>query len=138
MFVSVQTAKWLIKGKIQMNIQKINDAFSICKVTDYSQVDFTDDYCFIGKTDEEYSLVCKTDSVPNNVICCDNGWKAFRIKGELDFFLVGVLSRISVLMADNCISIFAVSTYNTDYFFIRQKDYSKAIHLLSVNGYEIV
>lgn len=120
-----------------MKIQKIDCDFSICKVKDYSKTDFNSEFCFISKTDEENSLVCQTACVPDNSIKCDNGWKAFRIKGILDFSLVGILQKISELMANHSIGIFAVSTYNTDYFFIKNKDYGKAIALLSENGYEI-
>lgn len=68
-----------------MEIEIINKNFSICKVEDFSEVNYSDEFCFIGKTDEELSVVCSTNSVPKNVIECDNGWKAFRIEGILDF-----------------------------------------------------
>lgn len=120
-----------------MKIRKIDHAFSICKVTDFSQVNLDDEYCFIGKTDEEKSLVCITDHVPKNVIECDKGWKAFRIEGSLDFSLVGILSKISALLADSNIGIFAVSTYNTDYVLIKQENYDKALDVLKANGHSV-
>ena len=70
---------------------------------------------FIGKTDEEKSLVCITSEVPENTIQRDDGWKAFCIHGVWDFSLIGILAKIATILADNGISIFAVSTYNTDY-----------------------
>ena len=54
----------------------------MCKVVDYSQVNLDDEYCFIGKTDEEKSVVFITEHVPDNVIECEDGWKAFRIAGH--------------------------------------------------------
>ena len=48
-----------------------------------------------GKTDEELSLVCKTEDIPDHTIECDSGWKGFRIQGILDFSLIGILSKIS-------------------------------------------
>lgn len=60
-----------------MIIEKIDKEFSVCKVIDYSEVDLTDEYCFIGKTDEENSLVCLLESTPQNTIERDDGWKAF-------------------------------------------------------------
>ena len=62
-----------------------------------------------------YPLVCMTEHVPDNVTERDDGWKAFRIEGVLDFSLIGILSKISALLAENEIGIFAISTYNTDY-----------------------
>lgn len=96
------------------------------------------EYCFIGKTDEENSLVCITSDVPPNVIERDDGWKAFRIQGILDFSLIGVLSKISRILADNKIGIFAISTFNTDYILTKQENYDKALSLLRDAGYEIV
>lgn len=121
-----------------MKIKKIDHSFSVCKVKDYSETGFDSEFCFLGKTDEEYSLVCITENVPDNVIERDDNWKAFRIQGVLDFSLIGILSRISTLLAENQIGIFAVSTYNTDYILTKEADYNKALKVLSDAGYEIV
>jgi len=126
-----------VNFEVDMEIKKIDYVFSVCKVINYSQVNLDDEYCFIAKTDEEKSLVCITDCVPDNVIVCDNGWRAFRIEGILDFSLIGILSKISALLADNNIGIFAVSTYNTDYIFTKQENYDKALAVLKANGYSI-
>lgn len=120
-----------------MELKIIETDFSICKVADYSQVDFEQEFCFTGKTDEENSLVCPMDSVPKNVIEQDDGWKAFRIQGVLDFSLIGILSKISTLLADNEIGLFVVSTYNTDYILTESRNFSKAIQVLTDAGYRI-
>ncbi|MCH5281049.1 MAG: ACT domain-containing protein [Lachnospiraceae bacterium] len=121
-----------------MEIKAIEHDFSICKVEDYSQVNFESEYCFIGQTDEEKSLVCITEDVPDNVTDWDDGWKAFRIQGILDFSLVGILSKITALLAENNIGIFAISTYNTDYILTKQENFQKALDVLSDKGYKIV
>jgi len=120
-----------------MELKIINQDFSICKVEDLSQIDYSDKFCFISKTDEELSLVCSINSVPENAIKCDNGWKAFRIQGVLDFSLIGILSRISTLLAENRIGIFAISTYNTDYILTKEENFDKSIKVLENNGYVI-
>lgn len=120
-----------------MVIKRINHDFSVCKVPDYSQVDMESEYCFIGKTDEEKSLVCITDCVPVNAIERDDGWKAFRIQGTLDFSLIGILSKISTILADHEIGIFAISTFNTDYVLTKKENFEKAITALSDAGYEV-
>ena len=121
-----------------MEIKIIENDFSVCKVADYSFVDLEKEYCFIGKTDEESSLVCITKAVPPNTIERDDGWKAFRIQGVLDFSLIGVLSQISTLLAENKIGIFAISTFNTDYILTKQDNYDKAIDVLIKAGYCMV
>jgi len=121
-----------------MEIKKLDNDFSVCKAADYSFVDLESKYCFIGKTDEEKSLVCITDDVPVNVTERDDGWKAFRIQGVLDFSLIGILSAISTLLAENKIGIFAFSTYNTDYILTKKENYDKAIDVLLKAGYHVV
>ena len=121
----------------EMKIEKIDHDFSVCRVEDYSQTDLGSEYCFIGKTDEECSLVCITDDMPGNVTDHDDGWKAFRIQGTLDFSLVGILAKLSALMAENGIGIFAVSTYNTDYILTKKENFEKAMEVLELAGYEI-
>lgn len=121
-----------------MEIKKIDHNFSVCQVEDYSLVNLNSKYSFIGKTDEEKSLVCITDEVPANVIQRDDGWKAFRIQGVLDFSLIGILAKIAAALADNGISIFAVSTYNTDYVLMKKENYQKALDVLKALGYMII
>ena len=116
----------------------MDNSFTVCKVQDYSLVSLEDEYCFIGKTDEENSLVCKSESVPDNVIEREDGWKAFRIQGVLDFSLIGILSKISTILAENGIGIFAVSTYNTDYILVKKENFDRALVLLEAEGYMIV
>ena len=121
-----------------MEIKKFNQNFSVCQVKDYSLTNLDSEYCFIGKTYEEKSLVCITSEVPENTIQRDDGWKAFRIQGVLDFSLIGILAKIATVLADNGISIFAVSTYNTDYVLIKKENYQKALDILQTTGYKIV
>lgn len=121
----------------EMRIEKIDYKFSVCRVENYSQTNLESAYCFIGKTDEECSLVCITDDIPGNVTDHDDGWKAFRIQGTLDFSLVGILAKISALLAENGIGIFAVSTYNTDYILTKKENFDKAMEVLKHAGYEI-
>ncbi len=121
-----------------MEIKKIDYDFTVCKVKDYTLVNMDDEYCFIGKTDEEKSLVCRTENVPDNVIEQEKGWKAFRIQGILDFSLIGILSKISTLLAENNIGIFVVSTYNTDYVFVKEDKIVEALQILANEGYRVV
>ena len=120
-----------------MEIKRIHQDFTVCQVKDYSLVNLDSEYSFIGKTDEEKSLVCITSEVPDNIIQRDDGWKAFCIQGVLDFSLIGILAKIATILADNGISIFAVSTYNTDYVLIKKENYQKALEVLQTTGYKI-
>ena len=67
----------------------------------------------------------------------DDGWKALRIIGILDFSLIGILARISSVLAENRIGIFAVSTFNTDYIFVKKNDFDKSIKALEDAGFDV-
>lgn len=120
-----------------MEIKAIKEQFSVCKGVKIEQIRWTDEFCFVGKTDEELSLVCPTTSVPEDASVCDHGWKAFRIQGELDFSLIGILSKISGILADCGIGIFAISTYNTDYILTKEENFDRALAALSEAGYTV-
>lgn len=120
-----------------MEIKRIEYNFSVCKVADYSLVKLDSEYSFIGKTDEEKSLVCITEDVPSNVTEREDGWMAFRIQGVLDFSLIGILSEISGILAENKIGIFVISTFNTDYVLTKKENYQMALDVLNRAGYKI-
>ena len=118
-------------------LEPLAPVFSVCKVTDYSGIDPGRLYCFTGRTDEENSLVCPVSDVPENTVEREDGWKAFRIRGVLDFSLIGILARIAGVMAAEGIGIFAVSTFNTDYFFVKEEDFGNALEALKEAGYPV-
>ena len=121
-----------------MDLKRIDYKLTVCKVKDEKDLDLSKDFYFIGKTDEEISLVCKTENTPQNTIDRDDDWKGFRIHGVLDFSLIGILSKISTILANNKIGIFAVSTYNTDYILVKEENYDKALNVLALAGYNII
>ena len=120
-----------------MRLKKLPDTFTVCKVEKVTDIDMNSDIYFIGKTDEELSLVCRTEDVPENTVERDDGWRGFRIEGVLDFSLIGILSKLSTILAENQIGIFAVSTYNTDYILVKAENFDRALNVLAAAGYEV-
>lgn len=121
-----------------MELKRIPYRLTVCKVADISAVDINTDFYFIGKTDEELSLVCKTEDTPQKTIERDDGWRGFRIQGILDFSLIGILSKLSGILAEHEIGIFAVSTYNTDYILVKEENFERALSVLNSEGYLVV
>ena len=121
-----------------MELKKLEHKLSVCKVADLAEINLASDFYFIGKTDEELSLVCRTQDAPEKALLRDDGWRGFRIQGVLDFSLIGILSGISGILADNKIGIFAVSTYNTDYILVKEENYERALSVLASAGYTVV
>lgn len=120
-----------------MQLKRLTGDFSVCKVADFTEINLEAEYCFTGRTDEENSVVCLTKDVPQNVTAREDGWRAFRIDGVLDFSLIGILAEIATLLAEEKIGIFAVSTFNTDYIFVKRENERKAMDKLSRCGHQI-
>lgn len=127
-----------IYREVKMELKKLEHDLTVCKTASIADIDLNSDFFFIGKTDEEISLVCPTGSTPPHTTHREDGWKGFRIQGTLDFSLVGILSRLSGILAENNIGIFAVSTYNTDYILVKRENFSRAVDVLSEAGYVFV
>ena len=117
-----------------MRLEKLRYDLSVCQVKDLADVN---DFLFLAKTDKELSVVCETAKVPENKINREDGWTAFRVEGSLEFSLVGILADLSHCLADAGISIFAVSTYDTDYILVKKDNWDKAKSALLNAGYEI-
>lgn len=111
--------------------------FSICKLTQCKGLP-GGGFWFLAKTDEELSLVCETACVPSGCTHREDGYRAFRVQGELDFSLVGILAEISGILARNGIGLFAVSTYNTDYILVKGEQLPLALQKLGEAGHGAV
>ncbi|MBR6812102.1 MAG: ACT domain-containing protein [Oscillospiraceae bacterium] len=121
-----------------MNLKILPYELTVCKVNSASCIDLSAEFYFIAKTDEEISLVCKTEDAPEDTAAREDGWRAFRIEGVLDFSLVGILSKLSGILAGKGIGIFAVSTYNTDYILVKAENLAAAADALKDEGYFII
>ena len=119
-----------------MRLQVLPYDLTVCKVPSMADIDPGAGFFFIGKTDEEISLVCRTEDVPVNTADREDGWRGFRIVGILDFSLTGILAKITGVLAEEEIGIFAVSTYNTDYVLVKKENLARAMKALSAAGYE--
>lgn len=121
-----------------MELKIIEHKLTVCKLADISGINFGAGFYFIGRTDEELSLVCRTEDTPPRTTARDDGWRGFRIQGTLDFSLIGILSRLSGILAEHKIGIFAVSTYNTDYILVKEENFERALRVLASEGYSVV
>ena len=119
-----------------LNLQILPQPLTVCKVDGLEGFSMSGLY-FIGSTDAELSLVCETDRAPADTLAREDGWRAFRVVGTLDFSLTGILSRIATVLADERIGIFAVSTYDTDYILVKRENLDRAAEALKRAGYGI-
>jgi len=85
------------------------------------------------RTPEEFSVVCEASRVPGNVHS-EQGWRALKVQGPLDFSLVGILARLSQTLAEAGVSVFAISSYDTDYILVKQDQLPVALSALIQTG----
>jgi len=123
-----------------MNLTVLPDALAICRLE--SHAPFPSWLPRVGllsltRTPDELSVVCAEAAVPDD-ITCERGWRAFQVEGPLDFSLVGILASLSEAMAEAGVSIFAMSTYDTDYVLVRQEQLATARQALIAAGHTVV
>lgn len=88
-----------------MTLAILKERFSVCRLDSVRQVDLEKPFTFLSVTDEEVSLVCPEEYVPRQYIIRENGWRALRVQGVLDFSLTGILAGLCGVMAENGIAV---------------------------------
>jgi len=121
-----------------MTLKGIPFDFSVCRLDYACNFDPCTPFTFLSRTDDELSLVCRTQDAPAHTLAREDGWRAFRIEGTLDFSLIGILAGITAVLAENRIGVFAISTYNTDYILVKRENYARALNKLAAHGYTII
>lgn len=118
-------------------LQILPQTLAICRLGPDSPVPEWADGQFVSITrnQHELSIVCDQQSVPNDV-CSEQDWRALKISGPLDFSLVGIIASIAGTLAQQQISVFVISTYETDYVLVKQNQLTDAIDALRIAGYE--
>ena len=118
-----------------MNLTIVPGEYAVCRLgPDASLPELDHDAFFsVTRTADEMSIVCDVRSVPDGVEC-EAEWRILKIEGPLDFDLVGVLAAIASPLADAKVSVFAISTFETDYVLVRTCDLGRAVETLRSTG----
>lgn len=90
----------------------------------------------ITKTEDELSVVCESHLVPPGVLT-EKGWIVYKVHGPLDFGLTGILASIANPLADAKVSLFALSTYDTDYVLVKEGNKARSLEALKKAGFQI-
>jgi uncharacterized protein len=98
---------------------------------------YSSDFYSVTRTKEELSVVTRQNDSAGDGIICNRDWRIIKIEGPLDFSILGIIAGISAVLSDRKISIFVISTYDTDYILVKQNDLSSAIDALMEKGYNI-
>ncbi len=125
---------------MKLTLKLLEECFTIHSLPEHSDIPpqvFSASMYFIAKTFDEVSIV-----LPQNISIdsdeCEPDWQALEVVGPLDFTLTGILSSISTVLANNKISIFAISTFDTDYILVKKDTLTSAIATLRANDYQVI
>lgn len=91
----------------------------------------------VSRTSDELSIVCSEQNVPADQKV-EKGWRSLKVQGPLDFGLTGILSSLAKPLADAGISIFAISTFDTDYLMVKEEHLEKAVSALTQAGHRFI
>jgi hypothetical protein len=122
-----------------LSLKVLDGVFAICRQAPEEAVPAWAVGCFtsVTRTDEELSIVCPAEEVPAGVKS-ERGWRCLKVAGPLDFSLTGVLSSLAAPLAEAGVSIFAVSTFDTDYLLVPESRLKEAIAALKKAGHRLV
>ena len=123
----------------KLTLEVLHDEFAICRLAVDSPVPhwaWAGELTSITSTDDELSLVCAADSVPTE-ITHTAGWRALKVRGPLEFSLIGIIAGLATVLADAGISIFTISTYDTDYILVHGDQFESALDRLKAAGYGV-
>jgi uncharacterized protein len=107
---------------MQLRFRQVGGSFAVCRFPSDAAIPVTMGASFISvtRTADELSIVCPADHVPQN-IRCEAPWTCFKLEGPFAFTLTGVLASFLDPLAKAGVSIFAVSTFDTDYVLVKQE-----------------
>jgi hypothetical protein len=123
-----------------MNLTVLENKYSIYRFPNESQLPgwvYSSEFYSVTRSSEELSVVAlQYDSLGDEIIC-NKDWRIIKVEGPLDFSLTGIIAGISAVLSNREVSIFTISTFDTDYILVKQSDLNCAIEALEEDGYII-
>jgi enamine deaminase RidA (YjgF/YER057c/UK114 family) len=121
-----------------MNVTVLPEPLAVCRLPATARVpswalELHESFVSVTRTPDELSIVCPDEAVPPDVDA-ESGWRALKLPGPIPFEEVGVLAALATPLAAAGISIFAVSTYDTDYVLVRERDLERALAAIDAPG----
>lgn len=117
----------------------LSSSYAVCRLDSQSEVPswaMQGDFFTVSKTQEELSIVCQARLVPSD-IKAEKEWRVFKIEGPFAFTQIGILNAVTSVLANNGISLFAMSTFDTDYIMVKGVDLDRAIVALKQAGHSV-
>lgn len=124
---------------IHLHLSELDGEYSVCRLEPSEDVPtwaMQGSFFTVSRTPEELSVVCDSKYVPSEVRA-EHGWRCLKVAGPLDFSLTGILASLVSPLGEHGISIFAISTFDTDYLLIGKDNFSQAKEVLTSCGHTI-
>jgi hypothetical protein len=123
----------------QLTLHPMEGTFAICKLGNTDAIPewaLAGEFVSITRTADELSIVCSAHVVPEGIVC-ERGWRCLHVAGAMPFSVVGVLASITAPLAEAGISIFAISTFDTDYLLVKELDFPATANALKQFGHTL-
>ena len=122
-----------------MKLTLLAEHYAVCRLPADASVPVIASPAFLSITwtADELSFVCLESAVPESATHCEAGWRILKVAGPLDFSLVGILASIVQPLANAGVSIFTISTFDTDYVLIPEQSLAAATQALESDGHYI-
>ncbi|NJL25430.1 MAG: ACT domain-containing protein [Calothrix sp. SM1_5_4] len=123
-----------------MTLRQVPGEFSIGRYSADIRIEalYSRNFCSITRTTQEVSVVCESDLLPPGAISREDGWACLEVDGTWDFSVSAVLSRIGAALSSKEVSVFAASTFDTDYILVKRKILDKIRSALKGSGVDII
>jgi hypothetical protein len=128
-----------LSSDYKLALTLLPEFLAICRLESSQQMPGWSDssrFLSITRTQEENSIVCEQSLVPPEVLC-ESDWRALKVAGPLDFSLTGILTSLLTPLAKAGLSVFAISTFDTDYVLIKHSSLELAITVLRAAGHQV-
>ena len=129
-------------SKVNLNLVTWKDRVAVCRLSATAPIPpwislaASTQFLSITRTADELSIVCSQEVVPSS-IQAERDWLCIKVQGPLDFELTGILATLATTLAKAQISIFAISTYDTDYLLVKETHHAQAIAVLKEEGHSV-
>ena len=124
----------------KLSLKILPDRMAVCRLEPTAPLpDWIDEPGFysVTRAEEELAIVCpETHLAPGTT--SEAGWRCFKVQGVLDFSEIGIIFSLTQPLAESDVSVFVISTFDTDYFMVKEEDLAKAIDVLTTQGHQVI
>ena len=123
----------------KLTLKILPNRLAVCRLNADSPLpDWIDesDFSSVTRTEAELTIVCDQELVASGTTS-ETGWRCIKVEGPLDFSEIGIVLSLTQPLAESGVAVFLISTFDTDYLMVKEKDLANAIDALSAQGHQV-